>query len=54
MLGIVRAPLLTTLMQVASRFLLVWGIAEAGTAALTWRIQKMANASTAPGRMSAW
>jgi very-long-chain (3R)-3-hydroxyacyl-CoA dehydratase len=27
MLGIVRAPLLTTLMQVASRFLLVWGIA---------------------------
>ncbi|KAF2252008.1 PTPLA-domain-containing protein [Trematosphaeria pertusa] len=26
-LGIVRAPLLTTLMQVASRFLLVWGIA---------------------------
>ncbi|KAF1933288.1 PTPLA-domain-containing protein [Didymella exigua CBS 183.55] len=25
--GIVRAPLLTTLMQVASRFLLVWGIA---------------------------
>ena len=27
MLGIVRAPFLTTLMQVASRFLLVWGIA---------------------------
>ncbi|KAJ4362581.1 hypothetical protein N0V83_010675 [Neocucurbitaria cava] len=27
LLGIVRAPLLTTLMQVASRFLLVWGIA---------------------------
>lgn len=27
-LGIVRAPLLTTLMQVASRFLLVWGIVE--------------------------
>ncbi|GAB7328872.1 hypothetical protein MBLNU13_g00744t1 [Cladosporium sp. NU13] len=26
-LGVVRAPLLTTLMQVASRFLLVWGIA---------------------------
>jgi very-long-chain (3R)-3-hydroxyacyl-CoA dehydratase len=26
--GIVRAPLLTTLMQVASRFLLVWGIAH--------------------------
>lgn len=26
--GIVRAPLLTTLMQVASRFLLVWGIVE--------------------------
>lgn len=25
--GIVRAPILTTLMQVASRFLLVWGIA---------------------------
>ncbi len=25
--GIVRAPLLTTVMQVASRFLLVWGIA---------------------------
>lgn len=25
--GIVRAPLLTTLMQVSSRFLLVWGIA---------------------------
>lgn len=25
--GLVRAPLLTTLMQVASRFLLVWGIA---------------------------
>ena len=28
MIGIVRAPLLTTLMQVASRFLLVWGIAS--------------------------
>ncbi|PSN66561.1 PTPLA-domain-containing protein [Corynespora cassiicola Philippines] len=28
LLGIVRAPLLTTLMQVASRFLLVWGIAN--------------------------
>ncbi|KAF2633052.1 protein tyrosine phosphatase [Macroventuria anomochaeta] len=27
LVGIVRAPLLTTLMQVASRFLLVWGIA---------------------------
>jgi very-long-chain (3R)-3-hydroxyacyl-CoA dehydratase len=27
LLGVVRAPLLTTLMQVASRFLLVWGIA---------------------------
>ncbi|KAJ4320726.1 hypothetical protein N0V94_003256 [Neodidymelliopsis sp. IMI 364377] len=27
LIGIVRAPLLTTLMQVASRFLLVWGIA---------------------------
>jgi very-long-chain (3R)-3-hydroxyacyl-CoA dehydratase len=27
LLGIVRAPFLTTLMQVASRFLLVWGIA---------------------------
>ncbi|KAF2789452.1 PTPLA-domain-containing protein, partial [Melanomma pulvis-pyrius CBS 109.77] len=27
LLGIVRAPMLTTLMQVASRFLLVWGIA---------------------------
>ncbi|GAB7347136.1 hypothetical protein MBLNU459_g3260t1 [Dothideomycetes sp. NU459] len=26
--GIVRAPLLTTLMQVASRFLLVWGIVD--------------------------
>ena len=26
-IGVVRAPLLTTLMQVASRFLLVWGIA---------------------------
>ncbi|KAF2190224.1 PTPLA-domain-containing protein [Zopfia rhizophila CBS 207.26] len=26
LLGIVRAPLLTTLMQVASRYLLVWGI----------------------------
>lgn len=26
-IGIVRAPLFTTLMQVASRFLLVWGIA---------------------------
>ena len=26
--GLVRAPLLTTLMQVASRFLLVWGIAQ--------------------------
>ncbi|KAK6438715.1 hypothetical protein LTR95_005076 [Oleoguttula sp. CCFEE 5521] len=26
-IGLVRAPLLTTLMQVASRFLLVWGIA---------------------------
>ena len=25
--GVVRAPLLTTLMQVASRFLLVWGVA---------------------------
>lgn len=24
--GVVRAPLLTTLMQVASRFLLVWGV----------------------------
>jgi very-long-chain (3R)-3-hydroxyacyl-CoA dehydratase len=28
--GIVRAPLLTTVMQVASRFLLVWGIAHPG------------------------
>lgn len=27
MIGLVRAPLLTTLMQVASRLLLVWGIA---------------------------
>lgn len=27
LVGIVRAPLMTTLMQVASRFLLVWGIA---------------------------
>ncbi|KAF2004221.1 protein tyrosine phosphatase [Amniculicola lignicola CBS 123094] len=27
LLGVVRAPLFTTLMQVASRFLLVWGIA---------------------------
>lgn len=26
MIGVVRAPLFTTLMQVASRFLLVWGI----------------------------
>ena len=26
--GLVRAPILTTLMQVASRFLLVWGIAD--------------------------
>ena len=29
--GIVRSPLLTTLMQVASRFLLVWGIASPAT-----------------------
>ena len=28
--GIVRAPLLTTVLQVASRFLLVWGIAHPG------------------------
>lgn len=26
-IGVVRAPVFTTLMQVASRFLLVWGIA---------------------------
>ncbi|KAK7516281.1 tyrosine phosphatase-like protein [Phyllosticta citriasiana] len=35
LLGVVRAPLLTTLMQVSSRLLLVWGIAWLFPAAIT-------------------